>query len=176
MSESQNEESVGFASRERPRPSRLSVGIAEYAVTDEGTALTTSGLGSCVAVSLFDRVAGVAGLIHVMLPSAGEGADAKPAKYADTGVELLYDEVVAAGATPARLEAKLVGGSHMFEFSGGEGRIGTRNVEAVHASLSDLGVPVVDEDVGGTSGRSVRIDGETGAVSVRQAGAEVTSL
>jgi chemotaxis protein CheD len=162
--------------RATPDRNRVTVGIADLAVTDAEQTLTTSGLGSCVAVTVHDDAAGVAGLVHAMLPRAADGTDANPVKYADTGVERLYDAAVTAGASSHRLEAKLVGGSHMFDFGDADERIGARNVSVARETLERLGVPVVAEDVGGESGRSVRFDPETGALTVRKAGAAVRTI
>jgi chemotaxis protein CheD len=148
---------------------RLKVGIAEYEVTPAGADLTTSGLGSCLGVALFDERNGVAGLVHVMLPSADEVDDENEAKFADTGVELLVDEMEATGASTRRIEAKVAGGSDMLDFSENGSGIGVRNVEQVEATLDDLGVPIVAQDVGGDHGRSLRLDGESGDLDVKSA-------
>ncbi|OYR56692.1 chemotaxis protein CheD, partial [Halorubrum ezzemoulense] len=81
-------------------PGRIKVGVGELAVTADDAILTTSGLGSCVAVALVDRRAGVRGLLHAMLP-AGEGrttAASRPAKYVDTGIDSLIGGLDDAGA------------------------------------------------------------------------------
>jgi len=163
---------------ERPTPdrSRLTVGIADLALTAEGQTLTTSGLGSCVAVTLHDDVASVAGLLHAMLPRASDGTDDNPVKYVDAGVERLYERAVAAGASGRRLEAKLAGGSHMFDFGDADERIGARNVAVARETLERLGVSLVGEDVGGDSGRSVRFDPGTGTLTVRKAGTAIRRI
>lgn len=136
------------------RVRRRSVGVADYAVTVDDTKLVTSGLGSCVAVGLFDGGT-AAGLLHVMLPSAdGEAVD-NPAKFADTGVAALLRSIRGVGVPRGRLKAKIAGGSEMITFSSQERSVGDRNVEAVRAALEANGIPLLDEDVGGDEGRSV---------------------
>lgn len=152
-----------------PDPDRLKVGIAEYAVTTDGAVLTTSGLGSCIGVALHDPAAGVAGLAHVMLPAADEADEGNPAKFADSGTALLVDEVTAAGAEPATLEAKIAGGSDMLDFSADGAGIGDRNAEAVRATLAAHDVPVVAADLGGDHGRSLRLEPGTGDLVVTSA-------
>lgn len=154
----------------------VAVGIADAAVTTEGQTLSTSGLGSCVAVAIHDGGGSVAGLVHAMLPRAEEGTDENPAKYADAGVRSLYDSLVAAGARESRLTAKLAGGSHMFDFADADNRIGARNADVAAETLADLGVRVAAEDVGGDRGRSVTFDPTTGELTVRSAGAPVVTL
>lgn len=147
------------------------VGIADYAVTADGALLTTSGLGSCLGVGLYDERAGVAGLAHVMLPTAPEDPP-NEAKFADTGVDAVFDAMCREGATPEGTTAKLAGASAMFDFDSQDEPIGERNVAAARATLDALGVPIVAEDVGGDSGRSLRFDGGTGSLVVKSAGAE----
>jgi chemotaxis protein CheD len=134
-------------------PERFKVGIAEYEVTADSAELTTSGLGSCVGVALYDTHRNIAGLVHVMLPKAEEIGDDSPAKFADTGTELLIDEMKALGATTRHIVAKIAGGSDMLDFSESDPGIGDRNVTQVTDTLENAGIPIVGEDVGGDHGR-----------------------
>ena len=154
---------------EESDPERIKVGIAEYDVTTDDAVLTTSGLGSCVGVALYDSHTGTAGLVHVMLPVAEEMQDGNAAKFADTGTELLLEEMDAAGATADGIEAKIAGGSDMLDFSSGGAGIGDRNVEQVSATLSAHDVPIVGRDVGGDHGRSLRLESATGELIVKSA-------
>jgi len=149
-------------------PERTKVGIAEYEVTSGGDVLTTSGLGSCVGVALYDRTTGTAGLVHVMLPDAGEPDD-NPAKFADTGIELLLEELEAAGADRRDVVAKIAGGSDMLDFSNDGSGIGERNVERVRDTLDAHDIPLAGEDVGGDYGRSLRFEPGTGDLTVKSA-------
>lgn len=153
-------------------PDRIKVGIAEYEVTTNGDELTTSGLGSCVGLALYDGANGVAGLIHVMLPDSSEMAEGKPAKFADSGTELLVEEMRGVGASVDQMEAKLAGGSDMLDFSEGGSGIGDRNVTEVRRTLEEYDIPVTGEDVGGDHGRSLRLEGETGDLVVKSANTE----
>jgi chemotaxis protein CheD len=157
-------------------PERIKVGIAEYEVTTNGSVLTTSGLGSCIGVALHDPETGAAGLVHVMLPSADEMDDGNAAKFADTGTELLVDELEAAGASVRRIEAKIAGGSDMLDFSESGSGIGVRNVEQVRETLDSYGIPIVGEDVGGDHGRSLRLESGSGDLVVKSANQDDTRL
>ncbi|PSP78128.1 chemotaxis protein CheD [Halobacteriales archaeon QS_1_68_20] len=154
----------------------VEVGIAEYAVTDDGEELSTFGLGSCVAVVLYDDDAGVAGLAHVMLPTAGGSDGESPGKFADTAVAAMVREMEERGADADDMEAKLAGGSEMFEFTGIAQGVGQRNVEAAREALQAKGIPIEAEDVGGEHGRSVRLNGEIGAVELKTADNEREEL
>lgn len=153
----------------KTRPERVKVGIAEYEVTGENVELTTSGLGSCVGVALYDDETGIAGLAHVMLPVAEEMANGKAAKFADAGTELLIEEMVVLGADPANLQAKIAGGSDMLDFSDSGPGIGDRNVTKVRETLEEYDIPLVGEDTGGDHGRSLRLEADTGDLVIKSA-------
>ncbi len=149
---------------------RLFVAIAELEVARAPATLTALALGSCVAVILHDRIAKVGGLAHVLLPSGSVGrvrADA-PGRYAPSAVTTLTEQLLAIGAQPARLTARLVGGASMFTALQPAGTIqmGERNVHAVREALHRHGIRTVGEVVGGDFGRSVDFDVETGRVLV----------
>ncbi|MFC7323616.1 chemotaxis protein CheD [Halorubrum rutilum] len=146
---------------------QIKVGVGELAVATDGETLTTSGLGSCVAVALGDERAGVRGLLHAMLPTSDEGrtAAARRGKYVDAGIDALVDDLVAAGAAPDRLEARVAGGAEMLDLTDA---VGPRNVERAERCLASAGVPVVASDVGDDVGRTVRF-GRDGGLVVRAA-------
>ena len=154
---------------DRPDPTTVEVGIAEFAVTDDGDELSTYGLGSCVAIVLHDENAGVCGLAHVMLPNSKGNDGEVPGKYADTAVVAMVQEMEERGADADNMQAKLVGGSEMFEFTGIAQGIGERNVKAAQRALKAKGIPVAAEDVGGDYGRSIRLNGETGTLTLKTA-------
>ncbi|QAU13485.1 chemotaxis protein CheD [Halorubrum sp. BOL3-1] len=146
---------------------QIKVGVGELAVTTDDAVLTTSGLGSCVAVALVDDRAGVRGLLHAMLP-ASEGrttAVSRPAKYVDTGVDSLIGALDDAGGDPRRLKARVAGGAEMLDLTDA---VGPRNVERVGEVLDAAGVPIVASDVGDTVGRTVRF-GPDGRLVIRAA-------
>ncbi|WP_049925980.1 chemotaxis protein CheD [Halopiger goleimassiliensis] len=152
-------------------PSPVKVGISELAVSDGDETLTSYGLGSCLAIALHDPEAEIGGLAHAMLPDgdAAENSDRKPGKYADTAIRALLRRMVEQGATYTSVEAKLAGGSDMFEFESFGDGVGQRNVAAARAELEKLGVPIVAEDVGGDHGRTVKFTPETGKLEVKTA-------
>jgi chemotaxis protein CheD len=157
-------------------PERIKVGIAEYKVTTEPALLTTSGLGSCIGIGIYDTRDTVAGLVHVMLPSAADIDGGNSAKFADTGVEALIEAMEAAGASTNTMEAKIAGGSDMLDFSENGSSIGSRNAEKVRETLEAYGVPVVGEDLGGDHGRSVKLEAETGNLIVKSANTDSLTL
>lgn len=145
------------------------VGIAELAAAAAGT-LTTLGLGSCVAIALYDAQAGVVGLAHVLLPEATTAESrANPARAPATAVPALVEQMVALGADRARMSARLAGGASMFAslLPRGAPTIGARNIDAARKALADAGIAVTAEDVGKDHGRSVTLCATDGRMEVR---------
>lgn len=153
------------------------VGVADVAVSTDGTPLATSGLGSCVAVAIYDAdESGLGGLLHAMLPAAPDDADPdNPPKYVDAGIHRLVDAVCEAGCAPDRLAAKFAGGSAMLDIGIGDG-IGERNVAAAEAALERHGIAVRGEDTGGDAGRSVRFHPQNGDYVVERVDDETRTL
>jgi chemotaxis protein CheD len=154
-----------------PTTDPVQVGISEFVVTDDGDTLKAYGLGSCVAVVLYDDAAGVGALAHVMLPNGDESdsSDLKPGKFADTAIRAMLRRMVEEGASYTDVEAKIAGGSDMFEFESFGDGVGRRNVAAAKEELEKLGVPLVAEDVGGSRGRTVIFDAGTMDVTITTA-------
>jgi len=137
---------------------QVPVRIGEIRVARGDSLLLTVGLGSCVAIAVWDPRTQIGGLAHAMLPTTSSGrADAPPGRFAETAVPELLTMMEAAGASTRRLRARLAGGASMFrDVLDGEGlKLGRRNVEAAHAALAHAGIAVDGEDVYGTYGRSV---------------------
>lgn len=146
------------------------VGIADIVVASEAEVLVSYGLGSCLAVALYDPDNRLGGLAHTLLPEPLRGvAVDRPGKFVTTALRFLRDELVAAGANPQRLVAKLCGGARMFQLTSAVGSIGERNVEAARAELAALEIPLVAEDVGGSQGRTCEFHLADGKVLVRLA-------
>ena len=148
----------------------IKVGMADLKICKEPDSLTTIGLGSCVGIALYDPITKVSGLAHIMLPDSNQArASDNPAKFADTGIPLMLNDVLALGANKSRLVAKIAGGAQMFAFANATDimRVGNRNADAVKQILRRNGIRVIAEDTGGNYGRTVQIDLNTGAYKVK---------
>ena len=148
----------------------IRVKVADCAVARDDHTLITIGLGSCVAIILYDAAARVGGLAHTLLPDESMARDrSNPAKFPASAVALLLAEMTRLGADARRVRAKLVGGASMFSslLSKGSINIGDRNVTAARQVLARNGVPIDAEDVGSDHGRSVHFHVIDGRVEVR---------
>jgi chemotaxis protein CheD len=147
---------------------QIMIGIADYAVADAPAQLVTNGIGSCVAIALYDRVSKIGALAHILLPhELLSAAQQPPAKSASTAVPRMVTrmrEMRSAG----QIEARLIGGASMFAplLIPGALSLGARNILAARAACTAADIPVVGEDVGGDHGRSVTFRLDDGSVLV----------
>lgn len=152
--------------------------------------LQVCGLGACVGLCLYETHLRLAVLVHIVLPHTlppilGRSRTALPTlpgKSADTAVAHALSEIERQGGRREHIQAAIVGGAQIF--TGGDAateapsrlEIGQRNVYAVKEELIRLGIPLCAEDTGGHFGRTVTLDANTGAVSVRPVGLAERSL
>ena len=149
----------------------VKVAMADLNVAGPSGIIRTTGLGSCVGLTLYDPLLKIGGMAHVMLPSSSIAREGQLnlAKYADTALPVLLNKLKDMGASHGRLVAKMAGGAQMFAFAGaGDSmRIGPRNVESCRAGLIQMGIPLIGEDTGGNYGRTVELDCTTGKFTIR---------
>jgi chemotaxis protein CheD len=148
----------------------IAVRMGEIAVSSTpGEVLVSLGLGSCIGLALVDQRRGIAGLAHIMLPEAIAGGG-PVGKFADLAVPELVTRTVALGTSRPMLKAVLVGGAQMFSLGGsGAMDIGVRNEAAVREALEAQRIPVVATAIGGSKGRTIRVD-PGGVVTSKEAG------
>jgi chemotaxis protein CheD len=150
-----------------------SIGIAMMKVAESPDQLYCLGLGSCVGVAVYDPVARIAGMIHILLPSMKEFENAGQlrSKFADTGISDMVVEMIKKGAVKYRMKAKMAGGASMFDIKDSSASdlmaIGKRNVQSCKDALKNLGIELIAHDTGGTKGRTVIFDIDTGTFTIK---------
>ncbi len=160
--------------------SDIVVRVADLRVGRLDDELVTIGLGSCVAIILYDPVAHVAGLAHVLLPSPAlvRPSDDRPGKVPQKAVPALLSGMASLGARSGRVGGRLVGGASMFASLTAPGTIqmGERNVVASRQVLAQHGIPLIGEAVGGDYGRTVRVWAADGRVEITSVSHGTTQL
>jgi chemotaxis protein CheD len=144
--------------------SQVYLHAGDLVVANRPTAIVTI-LGSCVAVCLWDEVADVGGVNHYLLPFHVERE--KSARFGSVAIPRLVEEVVTAGADPRRLKAKVFGGASVIGAFNKGRRLGDENARLALESLSALGIPVIEQDLGGTKGRKLVFHSDDGAAWIR---------
>ena len=149
------------------------VGIADMKIgTNKDDVLVTHALGSCLGITVYDPVAMVGGLLHVMLPQSSMDpvkAKKRPFMFVDTGVPRLFLDCYKKGARKERLIVKVAGGScanceeDFFQ-------IGKRNFIMLRKLLWKNGVLLKAYDVGGNESRTMFLNIGTGEVTVKSNG------
>ncbi len=152
------------------------IGMAELNVVKNPNNITTLGLGSCIGLTMYDKINKIGGMVHVVLPdSTKAAASGNKAKFADTGVEALLEAMLRNGANRASIVAKLAGGAHMFgqKSSGGKNdmlKVGDRNAGNCIAALLRLKIPIAGRDIGGQYGRTIELVTADGGLRIKTVG------
>jgi chemotaxis protein CheD len=126
----------------------------ELYVSSQGEMVVTV-LGSCVAACIRDRVRGIGGMNHFMLPGANSSsnhwADQLETRYGNWAMEYLINEILKRGGKKRDLED-----------------VGGRNVAFVREYLAREEIPITAEDLGGVRPRKVLYFSDTGNCRVRR--------
>ena len=131
-------------------------------------------LGSCIGLALYHPRMKTGVMSHIVLPDSA-GRTGTPCKFADTAIPEML-RLLKELNTPAHgLTAKFAGGANMF---GGSGplQVGDANAEAVTRALQNAGIHIAGQDVGGTKGRRVIFDCDSGEMTVECAGQPASTL
>lgn len=133
--------------------------------------LSTSGIGSCVAVCLWSQQAKKGSLAHIMLPKRPEGLGViteNDFRYADISIRVMVEQLARKGVPQNQIVAKIVGGAEMFPgIQARSQKVGQKNVEAVKEILSELSIPIAASETGGNSGRAIVFDISNGIVTIK---------
>jgi chemotaxis protein CheD len=144
----------------------------EYYVTNSREMITTV-LGSCVSACIRDRIFGVGGMNHFMLPISNDGkgwggADdilSTATRYGNFAMEHMINEILKHGGHKRHLEAKIFGGARIVE---NLSDVGERNIEFVRCYLETEGIDVVGESVGDIHPRKLVYLPATGKAYVKR--------
>ena len=141
----------------------------EYYFTAKDMMIVTV-LGSCVSACLRDRVNGVGGMNHFMLPDGGGESDnpiSASMRYGTYAMEILINELLKAGARRENLEAKVFGGGNVLRGFVAI-NVGERNAIFVRNYLRTEGIRIIAEDLNDIHPRKVYFFPRTGKVLVKK--------
>lgn len=142
----------------------------EYYVTKNEEGIYTT-LGSCISACIRDRVSGVGGMNHFMLPAStgesgwkafGLGASTR---YGNFAMEHLINEILKNGGNRQNLEVKIFGGGRIIA---NMTDVGMRNIAFVRDYLQTEHLRVAAEDVGEVFPRMVVYFPATGRVRIKR--------
>jgi chemotaxis protein CheD len=155
--------------------SQINIKLADFAAnSNPNDALIVYGIGSTLAVILYDEESKTGGIVHFMLPNSATGLQRTKdylAMYADSGILQLVKSCVELGARKDALSARLAGGALMLG-KGISQSISDGNLSAARNILSKMGIKVTAENTGGNHMRTVRLDISTGKVYLKRPGSD----
>jgi len=176
--------------------SDIEVHMGHIAVMKGSHNLVTSGVGSCLIITLYDPKLQIGALAHTMVPSSAKrdtqyeqrasahfsfeassmgqtcavaqqvSTRTEDTKYVDVAIDQMLKRLEANGAKRQDLEAKLIGAANMFPTIASDD-IGQDNVLSAKDKLKAEGIKIVGECVGGSQGRSIEFSPTTGLVTVK---------
>jgi chemotaxis protein CheD len=142
----------------------------EYYYTDKNMLIVTV-LGSCVSACIRDKVTGIGGMNHFMLPDGAKSDKDNPVsesmRYGTYAMEVLINQLLRNGARRENLEAKIFGGGNVLR-SFTTNNVGDRNAAFVKKYLKDEGIKVTGEDLLDIYPRKVYYFPKTGKVLVKK--------
>ncbi len=146
----------------------------EYYVTTENEGIITV-LGSCISACIRDRIFGIGGMNHFMLPIKMEEKNQNKQpdssligaaeRYGNFAMEHLINEIMKMGGRKENFEVKVFGGGNILKNSTS---VGQRNIEFVRSYLSAENLEIIAEDVGDVFPRKVLYFPATGVVKMKK--------
>ncbi len=142
----------------------------EYYVTKSEEQIVTV-LGSCISACIRDRIRGIGGMNHFMLPETkGDGSWAgsnnnTAARYGNYAMEHMINDILKNGGSRENLEVKICGGGKILQRMTD---IGMKNIAFVRTYLSMEGLQLLAEDVGDIYPRKVQYTPFTGKLKIKK--------
>ncbi len=167
---------------------QLAVSLGELKTShDPLDVLVAYGLGSCLAISMYDPGSHTAGMLHAVLPENERAKDfgvkdfttkdftlagSLSTRYVDSGIMALLGQMLGSGAHRERLIVKLAGGAKILATSEQTAlfNIGSRNIAMAYQKLASNNIRIAGKEIGGNVGRTVRLYVADGRFTVSIAG------
>jgi chemotaxis protein CheD len=125
-------------------------------------------LGSCVSICLWDKRQRAGGMNHFLLP-ASRGREPASLRFADMATKVLLEKLLLLGCRLPNLEAKIFGGSSMFQNQNRyASSLGAQNVAGALDLMKNASIPVIVRETGGAQGRRIVFNTDDGAAWSRR--------
>lgn len=152
------------------RVKEIVVNSGEVKYSSQPVIFSSTGIGSCVVLFIYEPWMKIGGVAHIMLPGDDSSKlSTKKAMFANTAPGYLVQRLVEYGAEVQDLKAKIVGGANLFEWADAHDmrNLGRYNIEVVKRELLKHKVYLAAEEIGGSSGKTVKCCTSTGRVYIR---------
>lgn len=127
-------------------------------------------VGSCVAVCLYNFRDRFGVMNHFLMDRPANPADRDIGRYGVTSTQRLVDAVREIDPESTHYRATIIGGAAVLKTANEDGHIGQGNVAAATEVLRAARIRVAAQEVGGTRGRRIRFNTQTGEIECRFAG------
>lgn len=135
----------------------------------ETPAVISTILGSCVAVTIFNRRLKVGGICHALLPMCPANNGHERFRYVDSAVAYMLRKFGQIGVRRDEMEVKLLGGADVLDRTNGSAiSVGQKNVESALEIMRNEDIRLAVSDVGGKLGRKVHFYTDTGRVLLKR--------
>lgn len=137
----------------------------------------TTVLGSCIAITMYDRENHAAAICHALQPACPKASSSFcmscSQKYRSVrcAVSEMARRMERLNAFSKDLEIKIFGGAALLGGTEGRrkgGRVGEQNIEATKRALAEYGLRVHAMEVGGSVGRKIIFDTTSGVVFLKR--------
>jgi chemotaxis protein CheD len=118
---------------------------------------------------MFNPITKTGGLLHAVLPEQSISNSDSATKFVNTGIPILLEKIKNNGSDPNRIVIYMAGGANMLVNSQLSKifDIGTRNVAAAIQTIEKMRLRIQSSEVGGNTGRTVRLYISSGRMTVR---------
>ena len=144
----------------------------EYYVTIHDEVIVTV-LGSCVSACIRDKVFGVGGMNHFMLPSGGDpgkpviSGNSDATRYGNHAMEQMINDILKNGGRRENLEIKIFGGGKVLQ-NMQTLDVGSRNIAFIKEYIRAESLKLLAEDVGDVYPRKVMFFPASGRVRIKK--------
>jgi len=139
--------------------------IGDVITSPRQASYTCYGLGSCIGLFIHDRMTGLSGGAHILLPESESGLSTFSKFYnVVSALDEILTQFASQGSSLESLRAKIVGGANVI---GVNMLTGERNIKSVVRQLVARKIFVAAQDVGGRYSRTAKFESITGNLIVR---------
>ena len=112
-------------------------------------------LGSCVAIILTDPRRTIAAMCHLVHSSPCGVRAVDNGAYAEVALGMMFRLLRQRGISPTLCVAYVYGGGNMFPAQVAQADVGAKNAQWALCELDEAGIPVIDQQLGGSAYRRV---------------------
>lgn len=147
------------------------VNSGEVKYSDTPVIFSSTGIGSCVVLFIYDPRKKTGGVAHIMLPgNESSRLSTRKALFANTAPGFLVGRLKELGSEAVNLKAKIIGGGNMFDWAEADKmrNLGRHNIEQVKRELLKHNIYLAAEEIGGSYGKTVKCCISTGRVYINE--------